>query len=307
MGSDDHHVAARIKIANYPGHYMNHEASHLIDALTTDYWASMPGQVRDQAFVFDLERGDVLARIEWKDRGDCMGVARLALEAQAGDCWQKLSTWDAAQTSNWQAHTMSMSLRSHKWRLTFMCNHGDENHMVVQAVRFIIKMLPTSPAHNVMHSQRITQQLWTDRLFTDVEVVCGERRLPAHRAVLAAASQVFAAMLSSDMKESLAREIHIDDADDQVVHNMLEYIYTGMVDEDAGCAMVVLGHKYDIPGLVEYAAPVALGNITPENVVAEVRTLRVYADDHQLGRVFETVLNKVHENPHLFRAVMLDI
>lgn len=38
---------------------------------------------------------------------------------------------------------------------------------------------------------------------------------------------------------------------------MLEYIYTGCVAERAGCGMIVLGHKYDIPGLVEYASPVA--------------------------------------------------
>jgi len=304
---DDQHVAARIKIATHPGHYMNHEASHLVDARSVEYWASLPGHVRDQAFVFELDQGHVLARVEWKDRGDGMGASRLSLEAQVGEAWQKLSTWDAVQTSEWQAHIMSMSLRSHQWRLTFACNHGDDNHLVVQAVRFIIKLPPTSPAHNVMHSQRITQQLWGDRLFTDVVVVCGARRFTAHRAVLAAASPVFSAMLGTEMKESQAREIEIADAEERAVQDTLEYIYTGTVGESAGCGMVVLGHKYDIPGLVEYAAPVALGNLTAENVVAEVRTLRAHADDKQLGPVFEALQNKVHENPHLFRAVLLGI
>jgi len=303
----DQHVAARMKILTHPGHYMNHEASHLVDARSVEYWASLPGFVRDQAFVFELDQAHVLSRVEWKDRGDGMGVARLALEAQVGEAWQKLSTWDAEQTSEWQAHTMSMSLRSQRWRLTFSCTHGDVNHLVVQSVRFIIKLPPTSPAHNVMHSQRITQQLWCDRIFTDVEVICCERRFPAHRAVLAAASPVFAAMLSSEMKESQAREITIWDSDERAVQDTLEYIYTGNVGEGAGCGMVVLGHKYDIPGLVEYAAPVALGNLTEENVVGEVRTLRAHADDKQLGPVFEALQNKVHENAHLFRAVLLGI
>merc|ERR1740117_1467665 len=178
-----------------------------------------------------------------------------------------------------------MSLRAHQWRLTFLCNHGDENHLVVQAVRFIIKLPPTSPAQNVVHSQRITQKLWQDQLFTDVDVVCdGDgRRFPVHRAVLAAASPVFAAMLATEMKESQTQEISISDADERSVSDTLEYIYTGTVGEGAGCGMVVLGHKYDIPGLVEYAAPVALGNLNVDNVVSEVRTMRAHSDDRQLG------------------------
>ena len=48
-----------------------------------EYWASLPGQTRDQAFVFEFEQGHVLAAVEWKDRGDGMGVQRLSLESKA--------------------------------------------------------------------------------------------------------------------------------------------------------------------------------------------------------------------------------
>lgn len=300
-------MEAKLKITSDPGHYMNHEAIHVIDSRSLKYWASLPSHVRDQAFIFDLDQGHVLARVEWKDRGDCMGVARLSLEAQTGSQWQKLSTWDASQTPDWQAHTMSMATRSRSWKLTFVSNHGDNNHLVVQAVRFIVKFPPTLPAHNVTHSQRLTQQLWSERLFADVEVICGERRFPVHRAVLAAASPVFAAMLGSDMIEAQAREIRIDDADEASVQDTLQYLYTGSVSESAGCGTVALGHKYDIPGLVEYAAPVALGNLTSDNVVTEIRTLRAHAEDKQLGLVFEALQNKVHELPHLFRAVLRSV
>jgi len=134
-----------------------------------------------------------------------------------------------------------------------------------------------------------------------------DKRFAAHRAVLAAASSVFAKNLGSGMKESQTQEIVIEDADERSVQDTLEYIYTGTVGAQAGCGMVVLGHKYDIPGLVEYAAPVALGNLTNDNVVEEVRTLRAYADDKQLGPVFEALQNKVHENEELFKAILLGI
>eukprot|EP00927_Polykrikos_kofoidii_P025711 TRINITY_DN23053_c0_g1_i4.p1 TRINITY_DN23053_c0_g1~~TRINITY_DN23053_c0_g1_i4.p1 ORF type:complete len:403 (-),score=72.28 TRINITY_DN23053_c0_g1_i4:158-1327(-) len=290
---DQQNVVARIRIVSHPGHYMNHEASHLIDARSVEYWASLPGHVREQAFAFELDQGhQVISRVEWKDRGDGMGVARMSLEALVGDGWQKLDTWDCEQTPNWQAHSMNMSLRSHQWRLTFLSTHGDEHHLVVQAVRFIVKLPATSSALNTSHAQRIAQRLWQDRLFTDVDVMCvgddgKKKRISAHRGVLAAASPVFAAMLSSEMKEGQTQEIIISDADERSVQETLEYIYTGGVGENASCGMIVLGHKYDIAGLVEYAAPVALGNLTKENVVNEVRTLRAHAHDKQLGPVFE--------------------
>lgn len=305
---DDQLVVARLKIITHPGHYMNHEASHLIDALSVEYWASPAGHVRDQAFVFEMEQAHVLDRVEWKDRGDGMGVGRLTLEARNPDAtWTKLASWSAKQTSAWQQQRMSMALRSLEWRLNFVCNHGDGNHLVVQGCRFIVKLPTTSPAQNVMHSQRITRSLWSDRRFTDVQVLCGTRQFPVHRAVLAAASPVFAAMLSTDMREARELEICISDTDEQAVRDALEYIYTGTVGEGAGCGMVVLGHKYSIAGLVEYAAPVALGNLTSENVVSEIRILRDFADNKHLGPVFEALQNKVHENPPLFRAVLLGV
>jgi hypothetical protein len=307
--SDDQEVAAAaIRLVWHPGHYMNHEASHLLDAKSVEYWASLPGHMRDQAFVFEFDQSHVLTRLEWKDRGDSMGVERLALEAQVADTWQKLSTWDAVQTSAWQSHSMSMSMRSHRWRLTFVCNHGDRNHLVVQAVRFMVQRMTSSPAqHNIMYSHHLTHRLWCDRLFPDVELSCLTKRFPAHRAILAAASPVFAAMLASGMQEAQRQEIAIGDADEAAVQDLLQYIYTGTVNAGAGLGMVALGHQYDISGLVEYAAPVALGNLTSENVVSELRILRAYVADTQLGPVFDALQNKVQEDPVLFRALMTGV
>jgi len=304
---DPNVVVAQMKMVCFPGHYMNHEPHNLTDAHSVEYWASPPGQVRDQAFVFELDQGHVVVRVEWKDRGDDMGVSKLSLEAHVGEGWQKLSTWDAAQTGEWQSHAIGMSLRSHQWRLSFASSHGDQNHLVVQAVRLIIRLPPALPAHNVCHSQQVTSKLWRDKLFTDVEVVCGTQRFQLHRAVLAAASPVFAAMLGSEMAESKSQQIVISDADEDAVSHALEYIYTGNVAEGTGCQVVVLGHKYDIPGLIEFAAPVALSNLTAENVCNEVRILRSYACDPMLGPVFEALQSKVHESLDLFHAVLLGI
>jgi len=304
---DPQHASASMKMVVFPGHYMNHEPHNLTDANSVEYWASPPGQVRDQSFVFELDQSHVVVRVEWKDRGDDMGAAKLSLEAHVGEGWQKLSTWDAAQTCEWQSHAIGMSLRSQQWRLCFTSSHGDQNHLVVQAVRLIIRLPPASPAHNVLHSQQVTQKLWKDKLFTDVEVVCGTARFKLHRAVLTAASPVFAAMLGSNMAESASKQIVITDSEEDAVEHILEYIYTGNVHEGSGCQVLVLGHKYDIPGLIEYAAPVALGNVTAENVCCQVRILRSYACDPMLGPVFEALQSKIHESLDLFHALLIGI
>ena len=62
QGEDHQQVAARIKIVTLAGHYMNYKAFHLIDARSVEYWASLPGHVRDQAFVFELDQGQELSR-----------------------------------------------------------------------------------------------------------------------------------------------------------------------------------------------------------------------------------------------------
>lgn len=302
---DDQHAVAQMKMVDYPGHYMNHEPHNITDEKSVEYWASPPGQVRDQAFVFELDQDHVVVRAEWKDRGDDMGVAKLSLEAHVSEGWQKLSTWDASQTCEWQSHNIGMSLRSQQWRFNFLATHGDQNHLVVQAVRLIIKVPPACPAHNVVHSQQMAQRLWLDRRFTDIEVHCGETHFQLHRAVLSAASPVFAAMLESDMTESRTQKIVISDFDARSLEQCLEYIYTGNVAEGTGCEVVVLGHKYDIPGLVEFAAPVALSNLTAENVCSEVRILRAYAEDSALRPVFEAMQSKIHESLDLFHAVLL--
>lgn len=286
---------------------MNHEPHNLVDANSVEYWASPPGQVRDQAFVFELEKIEVVTRVEWKDRGDDMAAAKLSLEALVGEGWQKLATWDTVQTCEWQSHSIGLSLRSHQWRLCFLNSHGDQNHLVVQAVRLIVRVPPSSPAHNVLHSQLLAEKLWADSNFTDVEVTCGTARWKLHRVVLSAASPVFAAMLSTEMQEGKSQHILITDCEEDAVGHALKYIYTGNVHEESGCQALVLGHKYDIPGLVEYAAPVALGNISAENVCNAVRVLRNYACDPALGPVFEALQSKIHEHMDLFHAVLMGI
>ncbi|TGZ75611.1 hypothetical protein CRM22_000255 [Opisthorchis felineus] len=55
-------------------------------------------------------------------------------------------------------------------------------------------------------------------------------RIPAHRVILAAASDYFAAMFGNELKEATEMEIRIHDVDPAALQTLVNYIYTGFLD-----------------------------------------------------------------------------
>ena len=67
---------------------------------------------------------------------------------------------------------------------------------------------------------------------SDLVLVCQGEEIKAHRCILSARSPVFSAMLQSNMLESINSKIKIDDADKDVLKEMLWYMYKCEVDKD---------------------------------------------------------------------------
>eukprot|EP00975_Prorocentrum_lima_P015665 3321300-Prorocentrum_lima.AAC.1 len=63
-------------------------------------------------------------------------------------------------------------------------------------------------------------------LCSDITIIVGEDRIPAHHLVLVTRSEVFRAMFSSNMIEATERVVHIDDFDLPVVKAMLRFLYS---------------------------------------------------------------------------------
>lgn len=93
--------------------------------------------------------------------------------------------------------------------------------------------------------------------FADVTLRVGGEEIRAHRAVLAARSPVFDAMLSSGMKEQRLHEVHIKESEPGTVRRMLRFMYEGAMEEaelqqdDDVVSLLELAHKYDVASLVE--------------------------------------------------------
>lgn len=83
-------------------------------------------------------------------------------------------------------------------------------------------------AHN--HAERLMRKMETcasQRQLCDVVLVAGTRRLPAHRLVLSAASDYFAAMFMHNVREASMQEVEIKDVDPEALAALVQYTYTG--------------------------------------------------------------------------------
>lgn len=65
------------------------------------------------------------------------------------------------------------------------------------------------------------------RQLTDVVLIAGDVRIPAHRLVLSSVSDYFAAMFTNNLRESQETEIQLWSIDPPALKACIQYIYTG--------------------------------------------------------------------------------
>ena len=96
---------------------------------------------------------------------------------------------------------------------------------VHKTVFCIFRTMATSAiADRIVSSIR---DLWSSRLLSDVTLVADDKSFDVHRIVLAASSDYFMAMLTSNMQESDSRRIDLKGVTAAGLEPLLEYIYTG--------------------------------------------------------------------------------
>merc|ERR1719228_1311119 len=71
-----------------------------------------------------------------------------------------------------------------------------------------------------------------EECYADATIICNDGSIRAHKAVLAARSEYFEKMLSTKMKEGLSGKIEVKDMEMSVCQTILEYIYSGNVDQE---------------------------------------------------------------------------
>ena len=107
--------------------------------------------------------------------------------------------------------------------------------------------------------------------FCDVTIAVEDKEFKAHRAVLAAASPFFLALLTSDMKESNEQLIKVDleEATESVVEDALKYLYTGNVTiiEERAHNLLATANYLLLPGLKTMVSDFLEDRVTTQNCV----------------------------------------
>ena len=86
-------------------------------------------------------------------------------------------------------------------------------------------------SHN--HAERLMRNIEAcvnKRQLCDVVLIAGNKRIPAHRLILSAASDYFAAMFMSNVLEATMEEVELKDVDSDALLALVQYIYNGESD-----------------------------------------------------------------------------
>ncbi|ODM90558.1 Speckle-type POZ protein B [Orchesella cincta] len=146
--------------------------------------------------------------------------------------------------------------------------------------------------------------LHSEKYFTDCCIITAEdTEVTCHRGVLAANSDVIRAMLTNDMQESQTNRIEMKDINEEVVNQLLSYIYgrainTKDMKEEIAFDLLRTAHKYNITSLEELIT-VTLFNRPNDsfnmNTVLHLYFFTMNVDE--LNLLYEKMLNILKSNP----------
>jgi speckle-type POZ protein len=124
----------------------------------------------------------------------------------------------------------------------------------------------------ISNSDQLVAQLaglFEDLKFSDIAFNVRGRQFKAHKNILAARSNIFAAMFDHPIKENLTNQIEVEDVEPDVFQEMLRFIYTGKVSESTMQKMpfevFAVADKYLLNQLKMECEPHIIHRMTAEN------------------------------------------
>lgn len=123
----------------------------------------------------------------------------------------------------------------------------------------------------------------------DVTLVAGSRRIRAHRLVLSAASDYFAAMFTSPVLEATQEEVVMRDMDSDALQTLINYCYTGTLELHEDTVEVVLSTAHHL--LLTEVVDVCCDFLTKQLHPANCLGIQLFADTQgcsELHRIAST-------------------
>ncbi|XP_015684681.1 kelch-like protein 4 [Protobothrops mucrosquamatus] len=101
----------------------------------------------------------------------------------------------------------------------------------------------------------------------DVLLIAGEHRIPAHRLVLSAVSDYFAAMFTNDVREAKQEEVKMEGVDPDALKDLVLYAYTGMLElkEDTIESLLAAACLLQLSQVIEVCCNFLMKQLHPSN------------------------------------------
>lgn len=125
------------------------------------------------------------------------------------------------------------------------------------------------------------KEMYENGKFSDITLQARDVRFPAHKNILASRSKVFDAMFQHDMKETQTGVVQVEDIEPAVLSTLLQYIYTGIVDDfniEKAISLYPVADKYFLGELKNWCAIIMLENMTVENACQIAILAELYPD-----------------------------
>ncbi|XP_001606539.1 kelch-like protein 5 [Nasonia vitripennis] len=155
-----------------------------------------------------------------------------------------------------------------------------------------------TPKHSE-HCLRIMEEYLYKQQLTDVVLIAGTRRIPAHRLVLSANCEYFAAMFTNSLRETFQNEIELKEVDGDALWNLIRYFYTGTIDllEDNVETLLATASLLQLDNIVEACCQFLIKQLHPSNCLG----IRRFADIHGCANLLKTA--NVYTNDHFMEVI----
>lgn len=122
-------------------------------------------------------------------------------------------------------------------------------------------------------------------VISDLTIKCKSRKFAVHRVVLCEISPVFLRMLQTDMKEAKTNEVVIKDIEEEVMEEMIRFVYTGKANLNGDMAVKLLhvADKYGIEKMKMKCVEFLSWDLSMENVIGTL----VLADQFEANDLLE--------------------
>lgn len=219
-----------------------------------------------------------------------------------------------------ETHTFHPEHADHGWHDMVKCSSYAELQkkgwvFPDNTVRFTFAVGGVSLGHSKRRPQETDHgsRMWHEMKFADMHICSGDDgpELPCHRAVLAVASPVFAAMLASEMKEGVERRLLLPHASASTLKFLLECVYTRCLPEEAMfdlqslAELLRLAHQYELAELCRQCASNLVEMMHPENVCDIIGLLGALRTQPSIDEQFQKAKQKAHDNSAMFDQLVL--